>query len=83
MPFGANWSDIKWFAIMVAAGVTTAIAVELVTRRMQDLAILSARAELEKLIVATTAKQNSPVPSAEPAANVIIDNSGIGYSNLT
>ena len=83
MPFGVNSSDIKWFVIMVAAGVTTAIAVELVTRRMQDLAILSARAELERLIVATMAKQNAGSSSAEPTANVVLDNSGIGYSNLT
>lgn len=47
-----DWNSVKWFAILVAAGVTTAVAVELVTKKMQDYAVLAARAEVQKLILA-------------------------------
>jgi hypothetical protein len=44
---------IKWFAVLVAAGVTTAVAVEFITKRLQDYAVLAARSEVQKLILAT------------------------------
>jgi hypothetical protein len=46
-------SEIKWFVIMVAAGVTTGIALHLATGYLTAQAQLAAKAEVERLLLLT------------------------------
>ena len=48
---------------MVAAGLTTAIAIQFVAKYLEDRAVLAARAEMEKLIMSSLSQQNSQTVS--------------------
>ena len=76
---------------MVAAGVVTAVAIEFVTKKVQEMAILSAKAELQSLMVAAAHEkmgknpQSAPPPSVvadDDTRHLIFDNSGIGYTHV-
>lgn len=81
-----EWREgFKWFTLMVAAGVVTAIAIEFVTRYLEQKAILYARAELERLMVASTQATAQPQDYSQTnkPSHLVVDNSGLGYTNIT
>lgn len=59
---------LKWSAVLVTSGVLTALAIHYVTGSLEAKAQTAARAELQKLILAT--QQQSTRASAPPPAYV-------------
>ena len=56
-----DWkSGLKLFAIIAGAGVITGLAVTLITRHLENVAILAAKAEMQKLLLAAAASTSSP-----------------------
>jgi hypothetical protein len=56
-----------YFGVLVAADVTTAVAIHFVTGQLNALVVQAARAELQKLTMASLeAKQQSAPPSNSP-----------------
>ena len=54
---------------MVGYGVTTAIAIQSVTKYLEDSAALAARAEMEKLIISSLSQQNTQTLSKNNGTN--------------
>lgn len=77
-----EWREAaKWFVLMVSAGVVTAIAIEIVTRELQNRAILAARSEIGRLLLSAQSQSQEETQSSNP--NSFYDNSGVGYTNIT
>jgi len=70
----------KGFAIMVGVGVVTTIAIEFAMKFLRDQAILCAKAEMQKLIVATQATAQPEVSSVPSAPQISTGNQG--YTNI-
>jgi len=66
-----GWKDtLKFMAVLVASGVVTAVAVEWVTRRLEERAILAARAELQQtltLLAQAQQPQQATPPQEAPS----------------
>jgi len=65
MEFGESW---KFFAFAVAAGVVTALAIQVVNGYLQTVATQTAKAELQKLMLAAASQQNVTEQPVSPPA---------------
>ena len=68
---------LKWGVLMVVSGVVTAVAIQLVTKQLEDKAILAARAELERLMVAAASQRTQQEvvtqnPSNAPNTHIML-----------
>lgn len=81
-----EWKEsAKWFVLMVSAGVVTAVAIQFVTRYLEQRAVLAAKAEVQKLVMAAAAQMQASAqnPVQEMPSHLILDESGVGYTNIT
>ncbi len=62
----------------MVVGVITAIAINLVNQYLQQNAVLAARAEVQKLLLAATANTQNPTEQ-----NPVPTHSPTGYANIT
>lgn len=80
-----EWKEsAKWFVLMVSAGVVTAVAIQFVTRYLEQRAILAAKVEVQKLVMAAAAQMQADAqnPAQELPSHLILDESGVGYTNV-
>lgn len=70
-----DWkSSLKWFAIIAGAGIVTGLAVTLITRHLENIAMLAAKAEMQKLLLAaaaTSTQKTEQTPIASPVAQTV------------
>lgn len=67
-----SWSEAaKWVIIMVSAGVVTGLALYYVTGTLQNQAVMAARAEFEKLLLAGNQPQTQSQNQTEIAESTV------------
>ena len=71
-------SDLKFFILIVGSSVVATVITQFALRWMEQKAILAARAEMQKLILATSQQQTE----VSPASPIFSDNPSLGYTNI-
>lgn len=71
-----DWKTaFKWFAVLVSAGIVSALAIEFVTGYLQQRAILAARSEIQQVLLAASQSQTrvtSPAIETPPPPSILI-----------